>query len=76
MLAPSGTEDPTRGDASVSRVFSIRESHQIELRAEAFNVPNAVRPSNPNTALTNVNFGKITSVQEPRIMQFALKYVF
>jgi hypothetical protein len=63
-------------DASVSRAFKIREKQQFEFRAEAFNVPNAVRPNNPNTALNNVNFGKITSVDQPRIMQFALKYVF
>jgi hypothetical protein len=63
-------------DAAVSRQFSIGGSRRIELRAEAFNVPNAVRPNNPASAITSVNFGRITSVQEPRIVQFAMKYVF
>src|SRR5262249_18409270 len=63
-------------DASLARAFTVREKQQIEFRAEAFNLPNAVRPMNPNVNLNNVNFGKITSVQDPRIMQFALKYVF
>jgi len=63
-------------DASVSRIFKVKEKQQFEFRAEAFNLPNAVRALNPNTALNNVNFGKITSVDQPRIMQFALKYAF
>jgi hypothetical protein len=63
-------------DAALARVFKIKERHQVEVRAEAFNLPNAVKPLNPNTTLTNVNFGKITSVADPRIMQFTLKYMF
>ena len=39
-------------------------------------MPNAVRANNPTGTITNVNFGRITAVQQPRIMQFALKYVF
>jgi hypothetical protein len=73
-------------DAAVSRVFRITENQRIELRAEAFNLPNAVKPLNPTpanpgaqtatTVLTNPNFGRIINVHEPRIMQWALKYVF
>jgi hypothetical protein len=63
-------------DASLSRAFRLKEKQQFEFRAEAFNLTNAVRPNNPNTSLNNVNFGKITSVDQPRIMQFALKYGF
>jgi hypothetical protein len=73
-------------DAAVSRVFRINETNRIEIRAEAFNVPNSVKPLNPlpanpggipgGTVLTNPNFGRVVNVQEPRIMQWALKYVF
>lgn len=52
------------------------DPHRVELRAEAFNVLNASRPNNPPTALTNPNFGRVTTLQDPRIMQFAVKYVF
>jgi Carboxypeptidase regulatory-like domain len=63
-------------DASVSRTFKVKESGKFEFRAEAFNVPNAVRPLNPSTSLLSPTFGKITAVDQPRVMQFALKYDF
>ncbi len=63
-------------DAAVSRTFNIRERQKFEVRAEAFNITNSVRPNDPSTNFTDINFGKVTSVRDPRIMQFALKYVF
>jgi hypothetical protein len=62
-------------DTALSRLFNVGP-HRIELRAEAFNVLNAARPNNPPTAITNPNFGRVTTLQDPRIMQFAAKYVF
>jgi hypothetical protein len=64
-------------DVAVSREFRIQESQRFEFRAEAFNVTNSFRPGNPQTALNNPNFGLINQSQgEPRIMQFAFKYLF
>jgi hypothetical protein len=63
-------------DAALSRTFSIRESQRIELRAEAFNVTNSFRRNDPTTVLNSNIFGQINSARDPRIMQFALKYVF
>jgi hypothetical protein len=63
-------------DAALSRQFQLVEGQRIEFRAEAFNVTNSVRANTPTTAITSPNFGRITAVQAPRIMQFALKYVF
>jgi predicted RNA methylase len=48
----------------------------VEVRAEAFNLTNSFRPGNPNTVITNPQFGVIRTSLDPRIMQFALKYVF
>jgi hypothetical protein len=64
-------------DMSLVRELHIRERHTVQFRAEAFNVLNHVRPNNPNASIsTPATFGKITTFQDPRIMQFALKYVF
>ena len=74
-------------DAALSRVFKIHESHSIEIRAEAFSVLNNFRagnlPSGGNntSSIVDVNlnsptFGKIRYALDPRIMQFAMKYVF
>ena len=63
-------------DISLSRAFAFKESQRIEFRAEAFNVMNSLRPRDPNTTLTNAQFGQIRGSFDPRILQFALKYVF
>jgi hypothetical protein len=63
-------------DAAVSRTFSLREKQSMEFRAEAFNVTNSFRPGNPVTNITSNTFGQIRAALAPRIMQFALKYVF
>ena len=63
-------------DMGLTRTFQIREKQSVEFRAEAFNLPNHLNPGNPITALNNQNFGKILTAEDPRILQFALKYVF
>jgi carboxypeptidase family protein len=63
-------------DVSLSRGFKVREMQRMEFRAEAFNLTNSFRPGNPNTSLSNNTFGQIRTALDPRIMQFAVKYVF
>ena len=65
-------------DLAVSRTFQVREGQKLEFRAEAFNVTNAFRmdASKLTTNLNSGNFGQVTGALDPRIMQFALKYVF
>jgi hypothetical protein len=63
-------------DLALSRTFQFRETQRFEVRAEAFNVTNSLRPGNPGTTVGNSSFGRITTSRDPRIMQFALKYVF
>ena len=63
-------------DAALSRVFPLPGGHRIEGRIEAFNLTNAVIPNDPSTNLAAATFGRVTSVQDPRILQFAVKYVF
>ena len=65
-----------RIDMGLTRTLRIREGQAVELRGEAFNLPNHVNPNNPTTVLSNTLFGKIATVGDPRILQFALKYSF
>jgi len=63
-------------DMALSRTFQVKEKQRMEVRIETFNVPNSVRPGSPVTSLSSNQFGQITSASDPRIMQFALKYLF
>ena len=72
-------------DTSLTRQFRVTERHRLEARWEAFNLFNHIRPPNPGTNLSTLNtFGQISPAVisatnptgDPRIMQFALKYIF
>jgi hypothetical protein len=63
-------------DAALSRIFRLQENMSVEARVEAFNLTNSYRAGIPVTAISNQNFGKILTAQDPRIMQLALKFVF
>ncbi len=53
---------------------------RVQVRIEAFNVANWVNLNNPQAAINNANFGRVTSARTgtggPRVVQLALKYVF
>ena len=66
-------------DVALTRAFKVRESQTIEVRAEAFNVLNSFRVATTTPFATNLNsaqFGQILKSNDPRIKQFAMKYVF
>jgi hypothetical protein len=63
-------------DVALSRNIEVGNEKHVELRLEAFNVFNRVQPGNPNVTFGNANFGRITTTEPPRIMQFAAKYSF
>ena len=63
-------------DMSLARTFALAETQNLEFRAEAFNVTNSFRPLNPGARLGRSNFGRIDESRDPRIFQFALKYIF
>ena len=64
-------------DIGLTRGFPLAGgAHQIQFRAEVFNVLNRVHLNIPVSALNNGNFGLITSAADPRIIQLALKYTF
>jgi hypothetical protein len=61
---------------ALARTFKVREAQSLEFRAEAFNVLNSFRTGAISTDLSSAQFGKIRNALDPRIMQFALKYLF
>ena len=63
-------------DVSLVRSFKFNGSQRIEARFESFNLLNWFQWNNPVTNFNSVDFGRITSAGDPRIMQFALKYQF
>jgi len=63
-------------DLALSRTFTIKEAKTIQLRAETFNILNHANFANPVSTLNSGAFGQIQKANDPRILQFALKYVF
>jgi hypothetical protein len=77
-------------DTALSRVFRIHEKKSLEVRGEAYNLPNfflrGIPPGGFSTLSTLTTFGQITSVYNPnyalsggggpRVLQFAAKFVF
>jgi hypothetical protein len=66
-------------DMALLKSTTITESTKLQFRAEAFNVFNHTQFKNPNGTVNNTGlggFGYVTSAQDPRIMQVALKFLF
>jgi hypothetical protein len=72
-------------DMGISRTFAIGEKKTLQLRGEAFNLPNHLNPSTPVATLNSGAFGKIQSdisgtrglsAGDQRIIQVALKLIF
>jgi Carboxypeptidase regulatory-like domain len=70
-------------NVGLSRSFQIKERQRFDFRWEVFNVPNSFRPlptSGSAPLVNDVNnpslFGQLRASDSPRIMQFALRYLF
>jgi hypothetical protein len=63
-------------DFAAFKRVRIREGRQVNFRAEFFNFFNHAQFEIPNGSIASVNFGRITTTREPRLVQFALRYSF
>ncbi len=63
-------------DTALMRNFPVRERLNLQLRGEFYDTFNHPNFKNPNTAIGNVNYGKITSDNGARVMEVALRIFF
>lgn len=63
-------------DVSLFKNIPLGESRRLQFRAESFNMTNTTRFGQPSGAVGTPNYGVITSAQDPRIIQLALKLYF
>lgn len=54
----------------------IGERLRMDLRAEFFNIFNHTQFRDPSTSISSGTFGQVTDTYDPRIIQFALRFVF
>jgi hypothetical protein len=63
-------------DFSLIKDFKFRESYSVQFRSEFFNTFNQVNLDNPSSTVTDGSFGLILSARDPRVIQFALKFIW
>jgi hypothetical protein len=65
-------------DFAIHKKFPIDEQRYFQFRAELFNIFNHTNLYNPDGHFSDgpTEFGKITEAQDPRLVQFALKFYF
>ena len=66
----------TNVDLAIAKKFKIREQATLELRGDAFNVFNHTQFGNPDTTISDLTFGQISTTAAPRILQVALHLLF
>jgi len=63
-------------DVSLQKEIPLRERVRLQFRAEAYNLFNHPNLNIPNRIAFTANFGSISSAQDSRQLQFALKLLF
>jgi hypothetical protein len=63
-------------DIGAAKFIALRESLTLQFRVDAFNAFNHAQFLNPDSNLTDTNFGRITTVGPSREFQFGLKILW
>jgi len=66
----------SRTDLSFFKNIPLANTHRLQLRVELFNLFNQVRFGQPGFQIGTATFGRITSAEDGRIVQLAVKYNF
>lgn len=64
------------GDASLLKVFPIREGMTAQFRAEAFNLCNHANLNDPNTNMRSADYTRIVNRSGNRTMQLGVRFLF
>ena len=78
----TSSRNPVRGpgyrnlDVALMRRVPLAAETVLEVRAEVFNLTNTPPLGAPNGVFGSAAFGTITAAGDPRVIQFALKFVF
>lgn len=64
-------------DFAILKTFAISEQKRVDFRAEFFNIFNHTQFFNPDGNTSDGSeFGQVTQIRDPRLVQFALKFFF
>ncbi|MDR3726578.1 MAG: carboxypeptidase-like regulatory domain-containing protein [Terracidiphilus sp.] len=63
-------------DIGAGKLIAFGESMDLQFRADAFNAFNHAQFLNPDSTMTDTNFGKITTVGPSRELQLSLKLIW
>jgi hypothetical protein len=66
----------SRTDLSFFKNVPVAGTHRLQFRVEAFNLFNQTRFRNPGNLIGTATFGRITTAEDGRIVQLAVKYNF
>jgi outer membrane receptor protein involved in Fe transport len=66
----------SRTDLSLFKNIRFAGAHRLQLRVEAFNLFNQARFGQPGNQIGTPNFGRITTAEDGRIIQLAMRYNF
>ena len=78
----TSSRNPVRGpsyrnlDLALMRRVRLPAGNALDLRAEVFNATNTPPLGAPNGVFGSAAFGSITTAGDPRVVQFAVKFVF
>lgn len=63
-------------DIGAGKLIALRESMDLQFRVDAFNAFNHAQFLNPDSTMTDTNFGRITTVGPSREIQFGMKLLW
>jgi len=63
-------------DFAASKTIHVMESKEFQFRAEFFNILNHTNFHLPNSDISSPTFNHILAAEPPRLLQFALKFLF